>query len=186
MAKRSYLGTAKPTKLESVDYDVAPNEAALATEVWQQGDERLLPDGYIWKKNPDGHVPPYEPDTDKPRIYPNEAARLARTGFSLNASEEFRVGSVAWYAGLDPTDPAQDVAAASTSTAVWQALTIAAPAQAAFALPVAHLNPAGATLEWNGQTLRNPEDFTLAGAVLTIVNPFIFTNIETTDDLRIL
>jgi len=69
----------------------------------------------------------------------------------------------------------------------WQNLSVTSNAQSSFTVPRAVVDPLAVILEFNGQTLRNPEDFNFnsAGTTLTITNPEIVSLIETTDILKL-
>lgn len=80
----------------------------------QPGDERLLPDGRIYKmvagatdaSDPDS----WEPDVTRDRIYPDTAARIGRVGFTPEAGETVGIsGTSELWRIIDPADATQDM-----------------------------------------------------------------------------
>ena len=102
--KNRYLSQA-PTKDEAVEWASVDDEALLPSSGIEDGDEVLVTsDGYV-RKRVNGE---WVVDTAKPRVYADDAARLARTGFTPEVGELFRVSGGLAYTAVDPTDPAQD------------------------------------------------------------------------------
>ena len=102
--KNRYLNPA-PTKDEAVEWASVADEALLPSDDVEDGDEVLVTsDGYVRKRVSGEWVV----DTAKPRVYADDAARLARTGFTPEVGELFRVSGGLAYTAVDPTDPAQD------------------------------------------------------------------------------
>jgi len=94
-----------PTKDEAVEWASVDDEALLPSSGVEDGDEVLVTsDGYV-RKRVNGE---WVVEVAKPRVYADEAARLARTGFTPKDGELFRVSGGLAYTAVDPTDSAQD------------------------------------------------------------------------------